>query len=274
MTHGLIYERSVRMIQWMQSYLSPKAAYRLAAICSPWFLLLAFVLLTWGLYGALYAAPIDYQQGAVYRIIYIHVPCAILSLGLYSVMTVSSFVFLIWKVKVMDALSYVCSCTGLVFTVLTLITGSIWGKPTWGAWWVWDARLTSELILLFIYIGILALRQALVHTQMGDKAVSVLVLIGAINIPIIHYSVDWWQTLHQGATILRLGSPNIAPSMLHPLLLCVAGMIFFSAHLMSLQLRAVLLQRGQNNRWAKYLQAESFHGSDGVKEEGVSCHGG
>lgn len=261
------------MFQWLQTYLSPKAAYHLAAICSPWFLMLAFVTLTWGLYGALYAAPIDYQQGAVYRIIFIHVPCAVLSLGLYSAMTISSFIFLVWKIKVMDSFSYVFACTGMVFTALTLLTGSIWGKPTWGAWWVWDARLTSELILLFIYIGIIALRQALAHTQMGDKAVSVFVLIGAINIPIIHYSVDWWQTLHQGATILRLGSPRISPSMLHPLLLCVVGMIFFCAHLLSLQLRAVLLQRGQHNRWAKYLQAASVRRAND-NEERASCHGG
>jgi heme exporter protein C len=244
------------MKMWgLEAYLSPKRAYCLAQSSSPWLLLLAVLAWGYGLYGALYAAPVDYQQGDVYRIIYIHVPCAVLSLSLYTVMAVSSFIYLVWKVKVMDALSAVCAPMGALLTVLTLITGSVWGKPTWGTWWVWDARLTSELVLFFIYCGIIALRYGLAQTQSAGQAVAAVVLIGAINIPIIHYSVDWWQTLHQGASILQWSSPKIAATMLHPLLACMVGMMALVAYILSFQLRAELLERHENHRWVQQLES-------------------
>lgn len=226
--------------------ISPKASYFEAQRLAPWFLMIALVAFIYGLYGALYAAPIDYQQGAVYRIIYIHVPCAILSMGLYVAMTVAAFIFLVWKIKVMDVFCEVVAIIGAVFTALTLITGSIWGAPTWGTWWVWDARLTSELLLLFIYLGMIALRHALVSRDGGAKMIALMICVGCINIPIIHYSVNWWQTLHQGATILRFGSPNIAPSMLHPLLAMILAFIMLACWWISIEFRAVLLFRRQH----------------------------
>lgn len=242
------------MKMWgLEVYLSPKRAYGLAETWAPWLLVVAVIALSYGLYGALYGAPVDYQQGEVYRIMYIHVPCAILSLSLYMVMAVASLMYMVWKVKVMDALCTVCAPMGACLTLLTLITGAIWGKPTWGAFWVWDARLTSELILFFIYCGIIALRYGLAHTIHQGQAVGAVTVIGAINIPIIHYSVDWWQTLHQGASILQWSSPTIASAMLHPLLACILGQVASVAYILSIQLRAELLKRHQKQRWVQVL---------------------
>lgn len=227
----------------LQHLISPKLSYALAAQIGKYCVVPAVVLLLYGLYGALYAAPTDFQQGQVYRIIYIHVPCAVLSLGIYVALAVAAFIFLVWKIKVMDVFVVAALRVGAVFTALTLLTGSIWGKPTWGAWWVWDARLTSELILLFIYLANLALRNALGAGLVMQRLSAIFACVGCINIPIIHYSVDWWQTLHQGATILRWGKPEIAPSMLHPLLAMLLGMLALAVLWLTVDYRRELLGR-------------------------------
>jgi len=171
-------------------------------------------------------APADYQQGDAFRIMYLHVPAAIWSLGVYMMMSISVLFFFIWKIKLADIIAKVSAPVGVIFTVICLVTGSIWGRPTWGTWWIWDARLTSELLLLFIYFGIMALRSAIPNPQLAARASGVFTLIGLVNIPIIHYSVNWWNTLHQGAS-LSLTNATIAPSMLHPLIAMIVGFLFY-----------------------------------------------
>ena len=234
---------------------APQYAYQLARYVGPWALCIALMAFGVGLWGALWVAPPDYQQGEAYRILFIHVPAAALSLGLYSVMACSSFVFGVWHVKVLDALAEACAPLGALFAALTLVTGSLWGKPMWGTYWIWDARLTSELILFFIYMGIMGLRHTLRATNMGSQAVTIMTLVGAINLPIIHYSVQWWHTLHQGPTILKWGTPAIAPSMLWPLLWMFGALTAFSMAWISLRFRESLLQRYADARWVMLLRA-------------------
>ncbi|MBS0351555.1 MAG: heme ABC transporter permease [Proteobacteria bacterium] len=232
---------------------SPRTCYQWSGKILPG--LIACLLLTavYGLLGGLWLAPVDYQQGEVYRIMYIHVPSAIWSLGTYVIMAVSALLFLVWKIKVADLVAKLCAPIGAAFTFLALITGSIWGKPTWGTWWIWDARLTSELILLFIYGGIMALRSAIPEKQLAAQITSILILVGLINIPIVHFSVNWWQTLHQGASILRLGAPTIAPAMLYPLLSMIAAFFFYILVILTIGLRYELLQREHHTRWVQEL---------------------
>ena len=210
--------------------------------------------LVYGLLGALWLAPPDYQQGDVYRIMYIHVPLAIGSLALYTSMSVAAFIFLVWKIKVADMIVQAGARLGALYTLLTLITGAIWGQPTWGTWWIWDARLTSELILLFIYLGILLIRASISDRVQGAKVASVVTLIGFINIPIIHYSVYWWHTLHQGSSIFLLKQSTIAPSMLHPLLAMIAAFVCYSIGIMCVQVRAELLKREAQANWVASLK--------------------
>ena len=210
--------------------------------------------LVYGLLGALWLAPPDYQQGDVYRIMYIHVPLAIGSLALYTSMSVAAFIFLVWKIKVADMIVQAGARLGALYTLLTLITGAIWGQPTWGTWWIWDARLTSELILLFIYLGILLIRASIPDRVQGAKVASVVTLIGFINIPIIHYSVYWWHTLHQGSSIFLLKQSTIAPSMLHPLLAMIAAFVCYSIGIMCVQVRAELLKREAQANWVASLK--------------------
>ncbi len=244
------------MWTWLHKAGSPKTTYRLIQRLQPWLALAAVLLIAYGVYDGLAVSPADYQQGNAFRIIYIHVPAAILSMMCYSVMAVAAFIYLVWKIKVADMVAKVSAPLGVLFTVMTLVAGSIWGRPMWGAWWIWDARLTSELILLFIYLGIIGLRSTMPDAQYGAKASCSLILIGAVNLPIIHYSVDWWHTLHQGATILKWGAPSIVPSMLHPLLLLIAGGICYYAWMLCLLLKHELLQRESSKQWVKQLLVE------------------
>ena len=209
--------------------------------------------LVYGLLGALWLAPPDYQQGDVYRIMYIHVPLAIGSLALYTSMSVAAFIFLVWKIKVADMIVQAGARLGALYTLLTLITGAIWGQPTWGTWWIWDARLTSELILLFIYLGILLIRASIPDRVQGAKVASVVTLIGFINIPIIHYSVYWWNTLHQGATLTIFEKPKIASIMLYPLLLNLIGFSLFCAWVTLHKARDIVLFRERRQRWVMDL---------------------
>jgi len=200
------------------------------------------------LIGGLVLVPPDYQQGDGFRILYVHVPAAWMSLYIYVAMAVASVVVLIWRLKLAEVFLVSSTPIGASFTALTLAAGSLWGKPMWGTWWVWDARLTSELILLFIYLGIMALYQAIDDVRTASRACAILTLVGVVDIPIIHYSVEWWNTLHQGAS-LTIDSSSIATSMLIPLLvMSLAFMIFYGAVVL-MRMRNEILWRERNSRW-------------------------
>lgn len=219
----------------------------------PWFAVPAFLLFMVGLYQGLYVAPPDYQQGDSYRIIFIHVPAAWMSLFVYVVMAVSSGIGLIWQIRLADMVAAASAPMGASFTFLALVTGSLWGKPMWGAYWVWDARLTSELILLFLYFGYMALQSAIEDQRTADKASGLLAIVGVVNVPIIHYSVVWWHTLHQGATIAKFGKPSMDISMLIPLLLMAAAFQLFYFALVLVRTRNEALYRDRNRRWVREL---------------------
>lgn len=240
-------------MSWLMIYrlLSPRTTYQVVKHLQPWCLMIFITLFLLGLLDGLYVAPQDYQQGDVYRIMFIHVPAAIWSLGVYMLMATAAFSYLVWRAKIADMFAKASAPVGMMFTFLALITGAIWGKPTWGTWWIWDARLTSELILLFIYAGIIALRNAMPEAHLGARASAMLTLIGVVNIPIIHYSVDWWQTLHQGASILQLSAPSIAGSMLRPLLVMIVAFFFYYLTVVLCKLQAELLWREQQASWVQ-----------------------
>lgn len=224
---------------------------RFYAFCGtliPWAVVGAILSLLYGGVAGLYLAPADYQQGDAFRIIYVHVPCAILSLGLYMGMAIASFIYLVWRIKVADIVAYSMAPIGAFFTVSALVTGALWGKPMWGTWWIWDARLTSELILLFLYVGYIGLYQAIPSRKMAAKLAAILAVVGAIDIPIIHYSVYWWNTLHQGATLFRWGRPTIDLTMLYPLIAMIIGLGLYALFLVSLRARAEILVREIENQ--------------------------
>lgn len=237
---------------------SPKICYHWAGVAKPWIGLLCLLAVTDGLISGLWLAPPDYQQGDAYRILYIHAPAAVCSLGIYVLMALASMIYLVWKIKMADIVAKVSAPIGISFTLLTLISGAIWGRPTWGTYWIWDARLTSELILFFLYVGIIALRSAIPEYFLAARASGVLTLIGVINIPIIHYSVYWWNTLHQGATLLKFSRPSIVPSMLHPLLAMLAAFFFYYVWLMLIKIRSEILIQQYNTQWVKNLNNINF----------------
>ena len=208
---------------------SPHYFDRLASKLIPWLLIPALLMIAAGLVWGLAFAPPDYQQGDAFRIIYIHVPAAAMSMAVYVAMAVTAAIGLIWRIKLAAVVSRNCAPIGAACTFLALVTGSLWGKPMWGTYWVWDARLTSELILLFLYLGYMGLQEAFEDHETAARAAGLLAIVGVINIPIIHYSVDWWYTLHQGATIFKFGKPSIALSMLWPLLLMLFGYALLAA---------------------------------------------
>jgi len=237
---------------------SPKSAYSLSGVLLPWVALASVLSFGFGLIGALYWAPADYQQGEVFRIIYLHVPCAILSMAVYAWMSLNVLLYLVWKLKVADTMAKISAPMGAVFTALALLTGSLWGKPTWGTYWIWDARLSSELILLFIYLGVISLRSSIPDPQTAAKVSGVLTLVGCVNLPIIHYSVLWWHTLHQGATILQWAKPSIAPEMLKPLLVMILAFSLYFVWYVLIRLRTELLLREQKSTWvAEVLRGKS-----------------
>ncbi len=238
---------------WIQTFSSPKHFYPMSGRLIPWFTAASAILLVWGLYLGLFVAPPDYQQGESYRIIYIHVPAAWMSLFIYVVMAVSAAIGMIWQIRLADMVAAASAPIGAAFTVIALITGSLWGKPMWGAYWVWDARLTSELILLFLYFGYMALQSAIEEQRTADKASGLLAIVGVVNIPIIHYSVEWWNTLHQGATVTKLDKPSIDTSMLIPLLLMALAFKLFYAALVLVRTRNEVLYRDRNRRWVREL---------------------
>lgn len=229
----------------------PPRLYQICGWFIPWLAIASVVVLTVGWIWGFGFAPADYQQGNSYRIIYLHVPAAIWSMGIYASMAVAAFIGLVWQMKMANLAVAAMAPIGAVFTFIALVTGSAWGKPMWGTWWVWDARLTSELILLFLYLGVMALQNAFNDRSTGDKAASLLAVVGVVNLPIIHFSVEWWNTLHQGATITKFAKPSIDPSMLWPLLLCILGFALLFGALTCLRLRTAILQHEQHRPWVR-----------------------
>jgi heme exporter protein C len=212
---------------YLKTFLSVVYFNRRTAKCIPYLAVMGLFFIGFGVINGLFYAPIDYQQKEAYRIIYVHVPCAFLSMMIYGLMAFFSFQYLVWRIKICDMLAKNCATLGAIFTLLALITGSIWGKPMWGTWWFWDARLTSEFVLLFIYLGYIGLRTTISQHNIASKAASIYALVGLVDIPIIHFSVNWWHTLHQGSTLLQFKSPAIHPDMLYPLLSMLIGFILY-----------------------------------------------
>jgi len=209
----------------------------------PFFTLAAIILIGTGIYLALFASPPDYQQGETVRIMYLHVPSAWMALFIYSIVALAGASGLIWKNPLSYILAKEAAPLGAGFTLITLITGSLWGKPMWGAWWVWDARLTSVLILFFLYLGFIFMLGAFETRERAEKSAAALAIVGFINIPIIKFSVDWWNTLHQPASVLRLGGPAIHHSMLWPLLVMFAGFVFLFISLIIIGMQAEIIER-------------------------------
>jgi heme exporter protein C len=209
----------------------------------PWLSAITAVVLIYGLWLSLYVAPDDYQQGASVKIMFLHVPAAWIALGCYTFMTIASLGTLVFRHPLADVSAKAAAPIGAVFTFICLVTGSLWGKPMWGAWWVWDARLTSVLVLFIMYLGLIALWTSLEDFSRAARSCAVLTIVGFINIPIIKFSVDWWNTLHQPASVLKLGGPSIDPSLLKPLLVMALAFTFLFVVLLLLRMRAEIYRR-------------------------------
>ena len=236
---------------WFHKWGSPKWFYEVSGRWLTGFALAAAVLLVVGLIWGLAFAPPDYQQGNSFRIIYIHVPAAILAQSCYLMLAVAGAVGLIWKMKLADVALQQAAPIGAWMTVIALITGAVWGKPTWGTYWVWDARLTSMLVLLFLYFGVIALGQAISNRESAAKACAVLALVGSVNIPIIKYSVEWWNTLHQPATFKITGKATMDMEMWLPLLIMIVGFYCFFATVLLMRMRLEVLRREARASWVK-----------------------
>lgn len=241
------------MWQFFHKLGSPKWFYGIAERLMPWLLVGGAALLLAGVMWGLAFAPEDYLQGNSYRIIFIHVPTAFLAQSVYVMMAVAAVVTLVWRMKLADVFVRSVAPVGLIFTFLALFTGAVWGKPTWGTWWVWDARLTSMLILLFLYGGVIGLDRAINDEKSAARAVAVLVLVGVVNIPIIQYSVEWWNTLHQPSTFKLTEKPAMPMEMWLPLLLSVLGLYLLFGWLACLRMKTEILAREQKTRWVKEL---------------------
>ncbi len=246
---------------WFHKFGSPPTFYRVSGLLLPWLYAVSLAIAAVGLYGGLVLAPPDYQQSDAYRIIFIHVPCAWMSLFAYLFMAVNAFIALVWRIKISETLAMASAPIGAIFTAITLATGAIWGKPMWGTWWSWDARLTSELVLLFLYLGVIGLYNAIEDRRQAARAAGFLALIGIVNVPIVHFSVKWWNTLHQGSTVRLIGPSAIDASMLWPLLLlALATHIWFFASVFARARVSVLeLESGKDWARAEALAAGATH---------------
>ncbi len=240
---------------WFHRLGSPPHVYGLAQRLTPWFGWAAGLLIVAGLYGGLVLAPPDYQQGEDYRIMYVHVPSAWMSLMVYVTMAVSAGIGLIWRMKVAHAVAASCAPIGASFTFAALVTGSLWGRRMWGTFWEWDPRLTSELILLFLYLGYTAMRSAIDDSQRADRASAVLAVVGVVNVPIIHYSVLWWNSLHQAPSVMHFAKPTMPPSMLVPLMLMFFGFTVLFGALLLVRVRAEILNRERAASWIREVVA-------------------
>jgi heme exporter protein C len=242
---------------WLHRLASPPTFYTFAARTQPWLAGITLLLLGYGLVGGLALAPPDYQQGEGFRIIYVHVPAAWMSLFIYSVMAGAAAVALIWRIKLAECVLTSCAPIGASFTALALVSGMLWGKPMWGTYWTWDARLTSELILLFLYIGFIALHSAIEDTRRADRASAILCLVGAVNIPVIHYSVKWWNTLHQGASVSVSSGSSMSAIMLYTMLVMTLGFWAYAIAVALSRVRCIILERERESGWVKKLITEN-----------------
>ena len=241
-------------INWFK-YAAPQRLHALAGAALPWFAALAVLLTLVGLWIGLGVSPTDAQQGEVYRIIFIHVPAAWMSMVIYLAMAFWAGIGLAFNARSASMLALALAPTGALMTFIALWTGALWGKPTWGAWWVWDARLTSELILLFLYIGFMSLHAAIDDTRRADRAAALLALVGVVNVPIIYFSVAWWNTLHQGASVSLLRAPSMATTMLIGMLVMALAFWMYSFAVALKRLRVILLEREQHTAWARQALA-------------------
>src|SRR5512141_1729803 len=238
-------------IPWFY-FASPASFYKLAGRAAPWFFALAAVLALAGLYVAFIVAPTDAQQGEVYRIIFIHVPAAWLSMFLYLVMAGYGAASLTFNTRLGAMMARALAPTGAMFTFVSLWTGAFWGRPTWGTYWAWDARMTSELVLLFLYFGFIALANAFEDPRRGDRAAALLALIGLVNLPIIYFSVKWWNTLHQGSSVKLTGS-SMHVAMLQGMLLVAFSFWMYSLGISLLRVRTIILERERRTAWVRQL---------------------
>ncbi|MBL0011229.1 MAG: heme ABC transporter permease [Nitrosomonas sp.] len=240
-------------INWFK-YSSPASFYSLAEKIIPIFIFVALILLAAGLYVGFFVAPTDFQQGEAYRIIFIHVPAAWMSMFLYVVMAFWAGIGLAFNTRLSSMLATAIAPTGAMFTFIALWTGALWGKPMWGTWWVWDARLTSELILFFLYIGFMSLQAAIDDPRRADKAGAIIALVGVVNIPIIYFSVQWWNTLHQGASVSVNQAPAMASTMLTGMLIMVFASWMYSIAVILKRTRIIILERESHTAWVAELQ--------------------
>jgi heme exporter protein C len=239
------------MIQWFK-YGSPQSFYPLAGRMVPWFVVLAVLFGVAGLWTGFFVAPTDATQGDAYRIIFIHVPASWLSMFLYLIMAFWAGLGLALNTRLSSMMASAVAPTGAMFAVLSLWTGALWGKPMWGAWWVWDARLTSELILLFLFLGFMALQAAIDEPRRADKSSAILALVGVVNVPIIYFSVKWWNTLHQGASISMTKAPSMAKTMLLGMLLMAIACWMYSIAVSLMRVRNIMLERERHSEWVKH----------------------
>ncbi len=252
----ILQDRARTMWTWFHRLASPPSFYRFADRLAPWLLASGLLLIGWAAWLGLFVAPADYQQGDAFRIIYVHVPAAALSLSIYTAMSVAGAIALIWRMKLAEVAVVTAAPIGASFTALALVTGMLWGKPTWGTYWVWDARLTSELVLLFLYLGVIGLQQAYSDARTAARACAWLALVGFVNVPIVHYSVQWWNSLHQGSTLLSaeaIANPKMAPSMLKPLLMSMAGSYLFFGAVWLRRMQNGVLLRERRSKWVKEI---------------------
>lgn len=241
------------LLLWFHKLGSPPYFYKLAGTLQPWLLGLACASGALGVYLAFFASPRDYLQGESVRILYIHAPSAWMSLFAYAFMALNGAIALIWRIKISEQLAMAAAPVGAAFTLITLVSGSLWGRPTWGTYWTWDARLTSELVLLFLYFGVIGLYRAIDDRRAAARAASLLALVGVVNLPIIHYSVNWWNTLHQGASIKLIGPSTVHESMLWPILvMVVATKLYFGWSLLA-RTRIAVLEQESGKEWVRAL---------------------
>src|SRR6266852_6523519 len=236
-------------INWYK-YAAPANFYPLAGKMIPWFAISAALLFLIGLYMSFFVAPTDYQQHDAYRIIFIHVPAAWMGMFLYVLLALYAGVGWAFNARLASMMATAIAPTGAIFTFISLVTGSLWGRPAWGVWWVWDARLTSTLILMFLYIGFISLQSSIDDARRADRAGAVLALVGVINIPIIYFSVKWWNTLHQGASVSLTKAPTVAATMLTGMVVMVFGFWFYSIAAALTRARCIMLERERASEWA------------------------
>jgi len=241
------------LLRWFHQLGSPPTFDRFAARWAPWCHAGALVLLAWGTWLALFGVPADYQQGDSFRILFIHVPAAWMSMFVFGVMALYAAIAMVWHIKLCEILAMACAPVGAAFTVVTLATGSIWGKPMWGTWWDWDPRLTTELVLLFLYLGVMGLYHAIDDRRAAARAAGLLAIVGVALLPVIRYSVVWWNSLHQGQTIRMFGESSIDPSMVAPLWIMVGATKLWFAGSLLVRARADNLRRETGKDWVRRL---------------------